>query len=181
MNELLNAIGHSVVQNLGYEEGVVGLSGSRRHSQHARHDPQNPSGNLDMGARLVADRATCPPPLACREDRPNPVGVIDMAITFKSVGHFFAKAFSAIAKEIPAIQKTETTVEAVTAAAGGSAVIPLESAAYAVLGGIAAAITAGGDATTSKLADAGLDVGAINAVKAVLAQFPNLVSLAKAL
>ncbi len=104
-----------------------------------------------------------------------------MAITFKSVGHFFAKAFSAIAKEIPAIQKTETTVEAVTAAAGGSAVLPLESAAYAVLGGIAAAITAGGDATTSKLADAGLDVGAINAVKAVLAQFPNLVSLAKAL
>ena len=25
MNELLNAIGHSIVQNLGYEEGVAGL------------------------------------------------------------------------------------------------------------------------------------------------------------
>lgn len=104
-----------------------------------------------------------------------------MAITFKSVGHFFAKAFQAIAKEIPAIQKTETTVEAVTAAAGQSELIPLERAAYAALGGVSAAIAAGGAATEAKLADAGLDVGAINAIKAVLAQYPNLVTLAKAL
>lgn len=104
-----------------------------------------------------------------------------MAITFKSVGHFFAKAFQAVAKDIPLIEKTEVPVEAVTAAAGASVAIPLESAAYAALGGIAAAITAGGEAATSKLADAGLDVGAVDAVKAVLAQFPNLASLAKAL
>lgn len=104
-----------------------------------------------------------------------------MAITFKSVGHFFAKAFSAIAKELPVIQKTETVVEASTVAAGGAALVPLEKAAYAVLGGVAAAIAAGGSATEAKLADAGLDVGAIDAIKAVLAQFPNLVSLAKAL
>lgn len=103
-------------------------------------------------------------------------------VTFKSVGHFLAKAFQAIAKEIPAIEKTEGAVELVTAAIPGTAaIIPLEDAAYAALGGIAAAIAAGQGAASSKLADAGLDVGAIQAVETALKQFPNLLTLAKSL
>jgi len=103
-------------------------------------------------------------------------------ITFKSVGHFFAKAFQAIAKEIPVIESTKPVVEGVTAVIpGGAPAILLEDAAYAALGGIAAAIAAGGSAVSAKLADAGLDEGAIQAVENALKQFPNLASLAKAL
>lgn len=103
-------------------------------------------------------------------------------ITFKNVGHFFAKAFQVIAKEIPAIEGTKATVETVTAAIPGAALaVPLEDAAYAALGGIAAVIAAGQSAASAKLADAGLDLGAIQAVENALKQFPNLVSLAKAL
>ena len=102
-------------------------------------------------------------------------------ITFKSVGHFFATAFTALAKDIPKVEGTEATVEAVTAAAGGAVAVPLESAAYAVLGEVAAVITAGGSAASSKLADAGLDVAVIQKVEAVIANFPNIVTLAKAL
>ena len=102
-------------------------------------------------------------------------------ITFKSVGHFFATAFTALAKDIPKVEGTEATVEAVTAAAGGAVAVPRESAASAVLGEGAAVITAGGSAASSKLADAGLDVAVIQKVEAVIANFPNIVTLAKAL
>lgn len=103
-------------------------------------------------------------------------------ITFKSVGHFFAKAFTAIAKDIPKVEATAPIVEAVTnAIPGGAVAMPLESAAYAVLGEVAAVITAGGSAAGNKLADAGLDISVIQKVEAVIASFPNLVTLAKAL
>ena len=103
-----------------------------------------------------------------------------MAITFKSVGHFFAKAFQAVAKDLPKVEASKTTVEAVTSAVDPSAV-PVEDAAYAVLGEVASAINAGGSAASAKLADAGLDVSVIQKVEALLKSLPGLASLAKAL
>lgn len=105
-----------------------------------------------------------------------------MAISFNSIGHFFAKAFKAITTELPKIEKTEGTVEAVTAAIpGGAAVIPVEDAAYALLGAFAAAFSASGAAVSTKLQDAGLDVVAIQKAEAVIAQVPQLVTVAKSL
>jgi hypothetical protein len=101
-------------------------------------------------------------------------------ISFKSVGHFFAKAFKAVAKEIPLIEGTKTEVEAVTAVVDPQ-VIPVENAAYALLGEISSLLTAGGEAAAAKLADAGLDVNVINQAKSVLASVPHLVAVAKAL
>ncbi|MGA7887647.1 MAG: hypothetical protein WCA44_18080 [Acidobacteriaceae bacterium] len=103
-------------------------------------------------------------------------------ITFKSVGHFFAKAFKAIVADIPKIEATEKTVEAVTAAIpGASAAVPLEDAAYAVLGEFASVLTTGGEAASQKLANAGVDVSIVQQVETLLKSFPNLVSLAKKL
>jgi hypothetical protein len=103
-------------------------------------------------------------------------------ITFKSVGHFFAKAFQVIAKDIPVLENTKTVVEMATEAIpGGTAAVPLENAAYAVLGEVAAAINAGGSAVNAKLADAGLDVAVIQQVETVIKSYPNIAALAKAL
>jgi hypothetical protein len=101
-------------------------------------------------------------------------------ITFKSVGHFFAKVYQDVVAELPKIEATKTTVEAVTAVVDPVAV-PVEDAAYAVLGEVSAALTAGGTAAEAKLADAGLDVNVINTVKSVLASIPQFVALAKKL
>jgi hypothetical protein len=101
-----------------------------------------------------------------------------MAISFNSVGHFFAKAFQAVTK----LAGTKTAVETVTAAIpGGAALLPIEDAAYAVLGAVSAVFSASGDAASAKLADAGLDVVAIQKVEELLAQIPQLAALAKAL
>lgn len=108
---------------------------------------------------------------------------------FKTLGHFFATAFQAIVKETPKIEATESTVTTVTAAAGtavgqtalGTAAVAVEEAAYAALGSVAAAIAAGGAAASSKLADAGLDVTAIQKVEAAIKAFPGIAALAKAL
>jgi hypothetical protein len=103
-------------------------------------------------------------------------------ITFKSVGHFFAKAYKAVVAELPKIEATKATVETVTAAVpGGAAVVPIEDAAYAVLGAVSAALTTGGDAAAQKLQDAGLDVAAVQKAQAVLAAVPHLVTVAKSL
>jgi hypothetical protein len=106
-----------------------------------------------------------------------------MAITFKSIGHFFAKAYTAVVSEIPKIEATATTVEAVTAKIPvyGPLGVTVEQAGYATLGEISAVLTAGGDAAAAKLADAGLDINVINTVKDVAASIPGLVSLAKTL
>lgn len=49
----------------------------------------------------------------------------------------------------------------------GAAVVSIEDAAFSVFAAVDAALKSGGDATTQKLLDAGLDVTAINNVKAV--------------
>lgn len=109
-------------------------------------------------------------------------------ITFKSVGHFFAKAFQTIASETPKIatalddaQKVKPVVEGVTVAVGGAAIVPLEDAAFAALGALAAFLHVGGDASAAKLADLGFDTVAIAKAKDVLAASSQLVAVAKAL
>lgn len=107
--------------------------------------------------------------------------------TFKSVQHFFAKAAQAIvadARRLPgalaAVEATKTVVEGVSAAVAPAAV-PLEDAAYALLGAVLAAIHAGGDAAKAKLQDAGLDVTAMQKAEAAYASVPQLVAVAKSL
>lgn len=102
-------------------------------------------------------------------------------ITFKSVGHLFATAFQKVVAVIPKIQQTEQTVEAVTAKVPvyGPLALPIEKAGYAVLGELAAALTAGGDAAKAKLSDAGLDINVITTVEAILKDIPQLVALIK--
>ncbi len=100
--------------------------------------------------------------------------------TFKSVGHFFAKAFKAIVKELPVIESTKTEVTAVTGIIFPQAV-PVENAAYALLGEVAALFNTAGAAAASKLQDAGLDVNVINQAKGVIDSVPNLIALAKAI
>lgn len=106
-----------------------------------------------------------------------------MAITFKSVGHFFAKIYTAVVAEIPKIEATATTVETVTAAIPtyGPLAVTVEQAGYAVLGELSAALNAGGAAVEAKLADAGLDINVISTVKAIVASVPGLAALAKKL
>jgi len=105
-----------------------------------------------------------------------------MAISFNSIGHFFAKAFTAIKDELPKIEATKKTVEDVTAAIpGGAPFVPLEETAYAVLGAVSAVFSSLGSAASAKLQDAGLDIVAIQKVEALLAKFPELAAVAKAL
>jgi hypothetical protein len=102
-------------------------------------------------------------------------------IAFKSVGHFFAKAFQAIGKGLLAVEAEKPIVEGVTAAAGQTALVPFEDAAFALLGAVSAALTAGGAAAAQKLQDAGLDVVAIQKAQDVLKAVPQVVAVAKSL
>jgi hypothetical protein len=103
-------------------------------------------------------------------------------ITFKNVGHFFAKAYKAIVTELPKIEATKATVETVTAVIpGGAPALLVEDAAYAVLGAISAALSAGGAAAAQKLQDAGLDITAVQKAQALIASVPQLVTVAKSL
>jgi hypothetical protein len=105
-------------------------------------------------------------------------------INFKSAGHFLATVFQKVVADLPKIQKTESVVETVTAAIPvyGPLAVPIEQAGYAVLGELAAVLTAGGAAAESKLADAGLDVAVIATVKDLVSKgIPSLAHLLKAL
>ena len=105
-----------------------------------------------------------------------------MAISFKSVGHFFATAYKYVVSELPQIEATKATVETVTAAIpGGKAVVPLEDLGYAVLGEISAILNAGGDAAKAKLADAGMDVAVVSDVEALVKSVPQIAARAKKL
>ena len=101
-------------------------------------------------------------------------------ITFKSVGHFLAKAFTAVVKGVATVAKSEATVEAVTSVVDPAAV-PLERAAYALLGEIGSLLAKGDAAVLAKLADAGLDTAVIQQVQDALKSVPNLIALAKTL
>jgi hypothetical protein len=104
-------------------------------------------------------------------------------ITFKSVGHFFAKAYTALVAELPKISATAATVEAVTEKIPvyGPLAVTAEQAGYAVLGELSAVLTAGGDAAKVKLADAGLDINVITTVEDLVKSFPNIVTFARSL
>lgn len=106
-----------------------------------------------------------------------------MAITFKSVGHLFATAYSKIVSVLPKIEATETTVETVTAKVPvyGTLALPVEKLAYAALGEFAAVLHAGSDAAKAKLSDAGLDITVINAVEELLKDSPQLIALVQSL
>lgn len=104
-------------------------------------------------------------------------------ITFKSVGHFLAKSFEAINATITKVEASAGTVEAVTAQIPvyGTLALPMEKLGYAVLGELAAVITAGGAAAKAKLADAGLDIAVITSVEALLTGVPQIAAVAKTL
>lgn len=105
------------------------------------------------------------------------------AITFKSVGHFFATIYSKVLSVLPKIEGTATTVEAVTAKLPvyGPLAVTVEQAGYAVLGELSAVLNAGGAAAEAKLADAGLDENVIATVKELVASVPTVAALAKTL
>lgn len=100
---------------------------------------------------------------------------------FKSIGHFFATVFQKVVAAIPAVQKTEATVEAVTAKIPvyGPLAVTVEQAGYAVLGELAAVLNAGGAAVSAKLNDAGLDIKVIQTVQDLIASVPQFAALAK--
>lgn len=104
-----------------------------------------------------------------------------MAITFKSVGHFFATVYQKVIAVIPKIEATEGTVEEVTAKVPvyGTIALPVEKLAYAVLGELAAVLNAGGAAAKAKLLDAGADENVISAVEALVASQPQIAAIAK--
>lgn len=100
---------------------------------------------------------------------------------FKNIGHFFATVYQKVVAVIPAIEKSETVVEKVTAEVPvyGPLAVTVEQAGYAVLGELSAVLNAGGAAAASKLNDAGLDINVIKTVQALLAGIPQFAALAK--
>ena len=96
---------------------------------------------------------------------------MNLSAPFKSLGHFFAKAYTVLLGDIPKIQATETTVETVTATIPvyGPLALTVEKAGYAALGEISAILHAGGDAAAARLADVGLDQNVVNTIKALIA------------
>jgi len=98
---------------------------------------------------------------------------------FKSIGHFLATVFQKALPVIQGIQKTEGVVETVTAAVPtyGPLAVPAEKLAYAVLGEIAAVLTASDAAGKAKLQDAGLDINVIQSVEALIASLPQFTAL----
>lgn len=107
-------------------------------------------------------------------------------ITFKSVGHFFATSIKSLAPTLNFLEATKPVVETVTeVATAGTAVAPVaktfEDLGYAVLGELSAVLNAGGDAAKAKLADAGLDVNVLNAVRSLLTTFEQVSTVAKKL
>lgn len=123
-----------------------------------------------------------------------------ISLNFKNVPHALAtlwKRAAAIAKTVAVdtekvldeAAKDKAVVEGVSGAIAnavqpgtGTLVVTAEDAAFSLLGAVDAALKAGGDAAAQKLLDAGLDVTAINNVKAIGASsqaFYTLVAPAK--
>lgn len=106
-----------------------------------------------------------------------------MSISFKSAGHFFAKAYKAIVADLPKVEATKGTVEAVTEKIPvyGPLAVSVEDAGFAVLGELSNLLNAGGAAAAAKLSDAGLDVNVIQTVQAIVAGSKDLATVAKTL
>ena len=106
-----------------------------------------------------------------------------MAITFKSVGHFFATSYEKVLSGLTKAEATEANVEKATSVVPvyGPLALTVEKAGYAVLGELSAVLNSGGAAAEAKLADAGLDSAVVATVKALLASIPDLAALVKGL
>lgn len=110
-----------------------------------------------------------------------------MALTWGSIGHAFASSFTAVAKgaewlggEIakinnPTVQKTVEDLTALIPVYGGPAV-KLEQYAFAGLGLVSAGLHYGGAAFEKNLLDNGADQAAIDEIKDLIKQFPNIIS-----
>ena len=105
---------------------------------------------------------------------------------FKSVGHFFATVYSKALgieqktiKALPAVEGTESTVEAVSATIPvfGPLALPVEKLGYAVLGEISAILQTGDTALKSKLLDAGLDSAVVASVEDLVNKIPQYTAL----
>lgn len=105
------------------------------------------------------------------------------AITFRSIGHFFATFFEKAEGILVGLQGTATTVETVTAAVPvyGPLALSVEKTAYAVLGDVAAVVNTAEAAGKAKLTDAGLDVAVVATVEALVEALPQVAAMAKAL
>lgn len=106
-----------------------------------------------------------------------------MAITFKSVGHFFATVYEVALGDIGKAESTAGVVEKVSAIVPvyGPLAVSVEKAGYAVLGELSAVLSAGGSAAKSKLTDAGLDQNVIATVEALMGSIPQITAIAKTL
>jgi len=102
-----------------------------------------------------------------------------MALSFKSIGHFFATVAQKVLAVGVKIESSEQTVETVTAQVPvyGPLAVPVEKAAYAVLGEVMAVLAAGDAAAKQKLADAGLDINVIDTAEAVLKGIGGLAAI----
>jgi hypothetical protein len=146
--------------------------------------PQSPAPHLVI--RLDPNR-----PSGTRTPTPNPITTTPkeahpmISFNFNNLPHalatFFKAAAADVKKAIPvienAIEKAEgdkAIIEGVSGAVANAVqpgaagpVVTIEDAGFAVLGSIDAALKSGDAAAEQKLLDAGIDVNAINAVKAV--------------
>ena len=104
-----------------------------------------------------------------------------MTLQFKSIGHFLATVFQNISKGLVKVEATEKGVEGVTAEIPkyGPLALPVEKAAYALLGEVSALILAGDAAAVAKLNDVGLDTNVIATVEAVAKSGVSLASVVK--
>lgn len=107
-----------------------------------------------------------------------------MSLTWTSIGHAFASGFSAIVRGAnylaSGIDKVETSAAKVEQLSAlipgyGPQVVQVEQLAYAGLGLVAAGLHYGGAAFEKNLLDNGADQSAIDAIKALIKQFPALI------
>lgn len=108
-----------------------------------------------------------------------------ISLSYKNIPHAIASFFKAAAgkskivsadvvKVLDKVEGDKTIVEGVSGAianavqpGSGAAVVSIEDAAFSLLGAVDAALKSGGDAARQKLLDAGLDVTAVDNVRAV--------------
>ena len=104
-------------------------------------------------------------------------------ISFASIGHAFAAALSEIhaglrvvEKILPSIQQDAAVVEGVTAlipGGGAQTALMVERVAFAILGDVAAAVSAADSAAVASGLNVSLDAQVVAAVKALVTDFKS--------
>lgn len=109
-----------------------------------------------------------------------------MAISWSSVGHFFASAFhdvqvvaKAVNAELAKVGGSEATVEALTSLVSPEAAV-VERLAFAALGEVAAIAQDANVAAGASGVNVTLDAQLIADVKALIAKFPSIIAQAEA-